>query len=58
MPVSFVRRIASPKKALTTVAVAAASAGLASRPHVRETPRAPSPRPARVRACVRALRGA
>ncbi|WP_445279494.1 transglycosylase SLT domain-containing protein [Streptomyces sp. DSM 118148] len=29
MPVSFVRRIASPKKALTTVAVAAASAGLA-----------------------------
>ncbi|MGW5367442.1 aggregation-promoting factor C-terminal-like domain-containing protein [Streptomyces sp. NPDC004009] len=29
MPVSFIRRIASPKKALTTVAVAAASAGMA-----------------------------
>ncbi|GEK00641.1 aggregation-promoting factor C-terminal-like domain-containing protein [Streptomyces sp. NPDC003388] len=29
MSVSFIRRIASPKKALTTVAVAAASAGMA-----------------------------
>ncbi|MGW5324570.1 aggregation-promoting factor C-terminal-like domain-containing protein [Streptomyces sp. NPDC004014] len=29
MPVSFIRRITSPKKALTTVAVAAASAGMA-----------------------------
>ncbi|MFH9926888.1 lytic transglycosylase domain-containing protein, partial [Streptomyces sp. NPDC017249] len=29
MSVSFIRRIASPKKALTTAAVAAATAGLA-----------------------------
>ncbi|WP_181809139.1 aggregation-promoting factor C-terminal-like domain-containing protein [Streptomyces shenzhenensis] len=29
MPVSFIRRVASPKKALTTAAVAAAAAGLA-----------------------------
>ncbi|MEU1459150.1 lytic transglycosylase domain-containing protein [Streptomyces sp. NPDC005727] len=29
MPVSFIRRIASPKKALTTVALAAATAGMA-----------------------------